>query len=315
VTGGNPRGRASVEGRMTRPKVSTLPAVFVLVALVGAACANATGGGGGSGSGGIDHPTGSGDLVLKVDTGGGFVAPTTHFREAPWFSLYGDGSLITQGPQIEIYPGPALPNFQVTRIDEEGIQAILQAAKDAGLLGPDRHYDFMTISDAPTTTFTVVADGQRHVISVYALDESTAGGSTQGIPPDELKAREALIAFRNKLGDLRSWLPQGSVGDDGPFSFDELRIFVLPASASPEPGLEQNPVDWPLSPDLATFGTALTSGLEARCGSVSGESLQTLLPLVEKSNELTPWESGGSSYSLAFRPLLPDENGCEGISA
>jgi hypothetical protein len=295
-----------------KPKLRSAAAAFAVIALFGAAaCAKASTGPRG-GSGGIEHPMGPNDLVLKVETGGGFVAPAAHFKEFPSFALYGDGRQVSQGPQIEIYPGPALPNLQVTRITEDGVQAILEAAKAAGLLGPDRRYDFQTISDAPTTTFTTVAAGSRHVISVYALGEATGAGG-QGIPPDELKARQALAGFLGKLGDLSSWLPKGSVTEEGTYSPNELRIFVLDQNASPEPGLEQKAVDWPLAQPLASFGQPVASGPEARCGSVSGEDLKTLLPLVEKANELTPWQSGGTSYSLVFRPLLPDENGCGGI--
>ena len=296
-----------------KPKLRSVGSTFLILALFGAAaCAKASTGPGGGSSGGIEHPMGPNDLVLKVETGGGFVAPAAHFKESPSFALYGDGRQITQGPQIEIYPGPALPNLQVTRITEDGVQAILEAAKTAGLLGPDRKYEFMTISDAPTTTFTAVAAGGRHVISVYALSEATGAGG-QGIPPAELQARRALAGFLGKLGDLGSWLPKGSVTDEGGYSPDELRIFVLDQAANPEPGLEQKPVDWPLAQPLASFGQPVTNGPEGRCGSVSGDDLKTLLPLAEKANELTPWQSAGTSYSLVFRPLLPDEDGCEGV--
>jgi hypothetical protein len=312
VSVGNPSGQGSVESRVMKPNPRSLAAAFVILTVIGAACAKATTTGGGGSSSGIEHPMGPNDLVLKVETGGGFVAPATHFKEFPSFALYGDGRLIVQGAQIEIYPGPALPSLQVTRISEEGIQAILEGAQAAGLLGPDKHYDFMTISDAPTTTFTTVAEGGRHVVSVYALGESAAAGN-QGISPGELQAREALAAFQGKLGDLGSWLPQGSLTEEGPYRFEELRIFVLDQSASPEPGLEQKPVDWPLSPPLASFGQPVTNGPEGRCGSVSGDDLKSLLPLAEKANELTPWQSGGTDYTLVLRPLLPDENGCEGL--
>jgi hypothetical protein len=287
-------------------------AAFAVLAVFGTACAKATTGSGGGSAGGIEHPMGPNDLVLKVETGGGFVAPATHYKELPSFALYGDGRLITQGPQIEIYPGPALPNLQVRQITEEGVQAILEAARSARLLGPDRSYEFQTISDAPTTTFTTVAEGSAHVISVYALYEATGLGG-QGPSPDEQQARRALTAFLTKLGDLTSWLPQGSVGEESAYPFDELRIFVLDQAFSPEPGLEQKRVDWPLAQPLESFGQPVTNGPEARCGSVSGADLETLRPLVEKANELTPWGSDGASYTLALRPLLPDENGCEGV--
>jgi hypothetical protein len=295
---------------MNPTPLRSVAAAFAVLALVGAAgCAKATTRTGGGSSGGIEHPMGPNDLVLKVITGGGFVAPATHYKELPSFALYGDGRLITQGAQIEIYPGPALPSLQVTSITEAGVQAILEAAKAAGLLGPDRSYDFQNISDAPTTKFTVDAAGGAHVMSVYALYEA-AGAGGQGPSPDEVQARQALSAFLTKLGDLKSWLPQGSVGEEDFYTFDELRIYVLGQSSPPDPGLEQKPVDWPLAQPLGSFGEPLVNGPEGRCGSVSGDDLQTLRPLVENANELTPWRSDGTSYTLVLRPLLPDESGC-----
>jgi hypothetical protein len=311
MAGGNLPGPVTRRSGTMQPKLRSLAAAAAFLALLGGACAKASAPGGAS-SGGIEHPMSPNDLILKVETGGGFVGPQVQFREFPSFALYGDGRLITEGPQIEIYPGPALPNLQVSTITEDGIQAILEAARAAGLLGPDRHYTTMTIADAPTTTFTVVAEGSRHVTSVYALGEA---GTTPppGMSQDEFDVRRALASVQGKLTDLQSWLPTGSVSDQGAYASDELRIFVLDQASSPEPGLEQQPVDWPLSPGLAGFGQPVTSGLAARCGSVSGDDLKTLLPLAQKSNELTPWRSGGAEYALVFRPLLPDENGCEGV--
>lgn len=261
-------------------------------------------------AGGIDHPTGAGDLILRVHVGGGFVPVDYTLREIPFLSIYGDGRLVTVGPQIEIYPGPALPNLLVTRISEEGIQAILEAARDAGLLGSDARYDHPGIADAPTTTFTVVAEGRPHVVSAYALgfDEQPSGL----IPAEEAQARRALNEFQTKLGDLGSWLPQGAVGQEEPFGFDELRIFVRD-EAPRDDALEQPELRWPLSLGLADFG-AVVPDLDIRCGSVQGSDLGALLPLAQEANELTPWRNDDHLYGLIFRPLLPDESGCQGAA-
>jgi hypothetical protein len=261
-------------------------------------------------SGGIDHPTGAGDLIVRVHLGGGFVPVDYTLREIPLFSIYGDGRLITLGPQIEIYPGPALPNLLVTQISEEGIQAILEVARDAGLLGPDRRYDHPGIADAHTTKFTVVAEGRTHVVSAYALgfDEQPSGLISQ----EDLEARQKLNDFQMKLGDLGSWLPEGSVGEEKPFGFDELRIFVRDQPPQDD-ALEQPELRWPLSPSLANFGAVLPD-LDIRCGSVQGSDLDALMPLAQEANELTPWRNDDHLYGLIFRPLLPDESGCEGAA-
>jgi hypothetical protein len=256
---------------------------------------------------GIVHPTGADELVLRVEVGGGFVPVEFVLTQIPSFSLYGDGRIITLGPQIEIYPGPALPNLLVTHISEEGVQRILQAARDAGLLGPDRQYDYPGVADAATTTFTLVAEGSTHVTSAYALGESFNDGL---LKEDELHGRRALLDFQARLSDLRSWLPEGSVGEETPFEFDELRIFVRPEAPQSEPELEQRPVTWPLPDDLASFGAPVEISPELRCGTVDGDELQQVLDRAAEANTLTPWLSGGKPYSLIFRPLLSDESGC-----
>ncbi|OGN83425.1 MAG: hypothetical protein A2X23_04700 [Chloroflexi bacterium GWC2_73_18] len=261
--------------------------------LVAAACTADDGGR-------IDHPTGPSDLVLRIDIGGGLMGPGWALTHLPIFSLFGDGRIVTEGPQIEIYPGPALPNLQQTRISEAGIQRILEAARDAGLLGPDAHYDWPGIMDAPTTTFTVVAGGARHVVSAYALFEGSGGND----------ARAALRAIYEQLTDFRSWLGAQVVGPDAAYVYDALRITVRPAdpSGAPDPGMV-NIRDWPLAVPLAAFGTPAAAD-DVRCGVLSGGDLDGAMADLASSNQLTYWRSGGATYQLGLRPLLPDESGC-----
>jgi gas vesicle protein len=54
--------------------------------------------------------------VVKIEQVGGFIAPWVTLGRYPTVVLYADGRLIMEGPQIEIYPGPALPNLQVTQL-------------------------------------------------------------------------------------------------------------------------------------------------------------------------------------------------------
>jgi hypothetical protein len=48
-------------------------------------------------------------VVLRIEQSGGFVAVQYNLTRMPMLTLYGDGLYLTPGPQIEIYPGPALP--------------------------------------------------------------------------------------------------------------------------------------------------------------------------------------------------------------
>ena len=77
----------------------------------------------------------------------------------------------------------------------------------------------------------------------------------------------------------------------------------------PDPAADWQPVEWPLE-DLATAGESAGDGLGIRCQVVTGDDLETVLPLLEGANSATPFRSGGADYSLIVRPLLPGESGC-----
>jgi len=262
---------------------------------------------GATGASGIEHPTGADQLILRVAYEGGFVPYEYTLGSTPFWSLFGDGTLIVPGPQIEIYPGPALPNLIATPVSEDGIQAILEAARDAGLMDDDANYGDQCIADAATTVFTTDADGQTSVVSAYALDVGEPAG-TCGNGKDA-DARAKLAEFQAMLTDLRSWLPNGSVGAERPYDPTEMRVYVLPYHGDAE--LPQDPIGWPLEPPLDAFGGRVqNASSDTRCGVVTGEDLTTLLAAARNANALTPWTSGGTEYQLIFRPLLPDEHSC-----
>jgi len=240
-----------------------------------------------------------------VDTSGGFVAPEQTAQEMPSFSLYGDGLAITHGAQPAIYPGPVLPSLIATPISTEGVHTLVSDALDAGL-GTDHRYTSMTISDMPTTTFTLSVGGATHTTTVYGLGDGTANAS--GMNAAERNARAALARFAAELADVRHALPSGSVGAERQYVPEAVRVFVQPYSDPTGQPLREPAVAWPLSSPLGSFGTRTSSGI--RCGSVTGPDLQRLLDAARSANQLTPWTSAGARYSLALRALLPDEHGC-----
>jgi hypothetical protein len=295
---------------MTSRKLWTLPLMLVLIACgrLGDGGGSTGGGGtGGTGSTAIQHPTGDEEVVLRVAYEGGFVPVDYTLRTIPSWTLYGDGTLVMAAPQIEIYPPPAVPGLTATPIAEEGVQAILEAAREAGLMDGDVSYGNDCIADAATTVFTTNAGGSTSVVSAYALDVGEPAGTC--VSNDEADERAALAAFQMRLGDLRSWLPEGSVGEEQPLEPNALRVYSQPYRGEPDPPQEQ--VAWPLDEPLDSFGEPVEDfGGPMRCGVVNGEDLSTLLPIATASNEITPWTSSGDEYHLIFRPLLPDESGC-----
>lgn len=287
-------------------KLRSIAALLVL-AIFAAACANSSTTPGGGGGGGVTLPTGPDDLVLRIDTSGGFVGQTFAQGQIPGFSLYADGRVIMLGAQTEIYPQRALPPVLVATVDADGVQAILRAALDAGL-GTDADYTDMgstMIADAATTTFTFTANGETHVVRVYALYELSS--RPDQMSKAEFDARTALMDFWTRLGDLRSFVGQDAVSDDASYVTDEMRVYVN--GYQPDESLKEPTLDWPLSEPLASFGEP-SDTFDARCGTVSGDELSALMPLAEQANQLTGWRSDGTKYGLVFRPLLPDESGC-----
>jgi hypothetical protein len=280
-----------------------------IVALILSACSVAgSSPSGSSGPAGIAYPTGSADLVLRLRYVGGFVAPAAHLVDLPVVSVYGDGTVIVPGPQIAIFPGPALPSLQRATITPAGMQILLGAARDAGLLGPDAHYDLGGIMDASSAEFTVNADGRVHTVSAYALMESS--GSPQGPDAAVAEARAKLARFQAQLGSLEGLLG-GELGSWSAYEADSVQLLVS-AGAPDNQGLGQQPIAWPLSTPLATFGEALPDLLQGqRCGVVAGEDVALLMPSLRKGNALTPWTEDGTAYGMIVRPLLPGEEGCQ----
>jgi hypothetical protein len=70
-------------------------------------------------------------LVIVRDEGG-FVPPDFMVRQGPRLILLRDGTLINQGPMIDIFPGPLLINYQQTQLDEETMLFVLGSWTPSG---------------------------------------------------------------------------------------------------------------------------------------------------------------------------------------
>lgn len=258
-------------------------------------------------SGAIAHATGPSDLVLQVGYQGGYTPVEYQLTTMPFFSLYGDGTLITPGPQIEIYPGPALASIQQQTISEDGVQAILQAAIDAGLAEANDMTDLgsVGIADAADTVFTIRTDGSDRTIRVYALSE-LGPDRPPGMDREEFEARQQLSDLVTDLSDLPSWLPAGSLNDDQTtYEAPGARVYV--GEYRGDGDLPQPAITWPLDAPLGSFG-ASDSTYGYGCMIVAGtEWADSVKPLAEGANQLSPWRSQGERYSIVFRQLLPDE--------
>jgi hypothetical protein len=251
---------------------------------------------------GSAHPSGKNQIVLQMTTGGGFVPIEFFVALVPEFSLYGDGRVIGPGSVPAIYPGPALPNLQTTVIPEKSVQAILAAAREAGLFNGTFDYGQPRVADAPTTTIVINAGGATYRSQIYALTVQPTGG----LSAVQQRVRAAVSALRDRLVPLTSFTSGEIVWES--YQFTALAVFsqaVDPGSPPDPTGVQPNLLDWPLG-DLATLGQeASRPGL--RRVVLSGQDLAALRPLLDQATQITLWKSGGKEYHLFLRPLLPDE--------
>lgn len=241
---------------------------------------------------GYAHPTGADDVIIEYAQVGGFVPREYAFQETPNVLISGDGRVFTRGAQIEIYPGPLLPAVQVQTITEEGIQAILAAADEAGLFAPVAYDAPTNVADAPTARVAINVDGTTWVHEAYAL--GIEGPDTT----DPMLQRQALSEFISVLTDLADPTASSTVGEPTLFEPDSYQIEAVPVddvSAYSSDGIEPTVIDWPSSVSVRL--SEASSCVEVSAGEI-GDTLTA-------ANQLTFFIDEGVTYQLAARPTLP----------
>jgi hypothetical protein len=259
-----------------------LPVVLALGLLAACGGDPAPAAGGGSPGGG------DGDLFVLVDTSGGLVAPGSLFGELPRIVVYADGTVLVPGASGDVFPRAAVTPLRTGRLDEGATADLVREAEGAGLLAatpPDLDGGSQVIADGPTTTIHVVVDGDDHVASAYAL----------GLVTPESGARAQALSFVDAV--------QAAADDAADADFDPTAYVVLPSEPyDSTSGVEPNRLDWPAGLPALTVGTCIV---------VDGAAAGTLEAVLPEATQITRWESGGGSFALSIRPLLPHEHGCD----
>lgn len=294
------------------------PAVAVL--LLVAACVPRAPGGDGRPSPGPDPAPPAEGLVLQVAHTGGFVTPQLLASRPPLVSVYADGRVITQGPQIEIFPPPALPNLQVQHVDADAVPELVDRALRAGV-AESGDLGRPPVADLPSTRFTLVTQDGTHVREVYALGaeeppgppggnetgDDGPGGPTAG----QRAARAELQELLGALGDPASVLPADAVGASEDYVPDAV-AGVVTEWTDPQGELEHRPVPWP-GPPLP--GEPFEPRLGLHCVLAAGDQAEAVLAAARSASTATPWLSeDGRRWSVALRPLLPHEEDCTDLA-
>jgi hypothetical protein len=239
--------------------------------------------------------------LVVIETFGGFVPVEVSLGQMPEMAIYGDGTIITQGPTIAIWPGPALPNLVAGKLDDNTIQSILDRAQSSGVLSPLEDYGTANVADAGTTRITINAGNQRFVSEIYALGIGGFGGETPGMTSAQLTARKGAAAFI----DFVRTFADTAVGEEFVPSAYAVRPWPFGGVPTESPSIE-----WPFAP-LAALGSADAFG---GCLVVDGDDAAQLRDVVGRATTQTPWMSEGVAYGLVFRPLLPHESSCTDLT-
>jgi hypothetical protein len=251
----------------------------------------------------IDHPTGETDVVLRLEQGGGLVPFGFFITQTPLFTLYGDGTIIYRNPRLDPPPaeGSIIRNnpLRIARLSAEQMQSLLAFALADGGLGVARaRYDYGIIADAPWSTFTIRAGGLDKKVDVYALGiegpdvPDAAIRAAMGRLAEQLRGMDALSSV-----EARSYEPQryrGVLLEDPGIPAGGPRVWPW-TDIQPSDFVIRNDPDGPSAPiRVMTPEEVAATGLDRLEGGASAIFLRG--------------PGDAKVYSLAVRPLLPDES-------
>ncbi|HEY7273021.1 MAG TPA: hypothetical protein VH502_09830 [Actinoplanes sp.] len=246
---------------------------------------------------------GADTLVVRIERVGGLMAPEQMPGKLPLISVYADGRLITPGPQIAIYPPPALPSVQVQQLERATVDSLLAKADAAGIRS-SLDLGHPMVADAPTTRITVATGEGARTLEVVGLTEASADDPR--LTPAQRDARAKVAQFVQDVTEVSAakGMPQGQ-----PYRAASLAALASPYVA-PSDGLPKKPrpIDWP-GPTLPGAPLGAVS-----CVTVSGAEAAAVLQAAADATAITPWRSGGKVWNVRFRPLLPDETGCADLA-
>lgn len=248
-------------------------------------------------SGAIAHPTSADEMVFRLGYEGGYVPMGYAFMNIPTLLISGDGRVVQTGATPAIYPGPLLPALTERTIDEIGIQTVLAAAKDAGLLASPPDYSLpegIGIADASDTVVRINANGASYAHSAYALD------ITQTDDMASTPARDNLAAFVAKVSDLQTLVGAEHLGAEAPLVATQYRFQALAVDPAQYTDVAPTVVPWP-----ADTGVVLADATE--CAVIDASKGDALFA---EATQLTFFQEGDVVYQLSVIAVLPGDTLC-----
>ncbi len=235
-----------------------------------------------------DIPAGGEDIAIQFSSGGGLSGPCCAAPEVPGVTVYGDGSVVfTEGTV------GTLPGMRQATLDRGDVVALVDQAREAGLLGQPDTGTFCC--DFGYTRVVIGYGGTTHELSVVGLGHEDVANAR--LTDAQLRNRHNVAELRDRLSDL-----VGKSGDQRGYAPAELAVYVRPAGSD----ATGEPTPWPLDTSLAEGGTPTTG--DGRCLHVTDGS-RAVVAAARKA-ETNDWSSAGQVWWVVVRPLLPHEHGC-----
>jgi hypothetical protein len=213
-----------------------------------------------------------------------------------------DGRLIVHGPVDASYPGPLLPNLQQRPISQAGIEAIVSAARKAGLLDGPTGLTGDPMPGAQTGHLLFVIDGVEREVLGDPTRQIVCITAPCDAPPG---TPEAFGQFWAQLQDVPSWLGD-ELGAETPYATDRLAVLLTEPvlDATLPPAFAR----WPLEGRMSAFGVEWPGTPPARCGVIEGQYLATALLAFRQATQLTRWtDDSDAQFGVVVRPLFPGE--------
>ena len=242
----------------------------------------------------LDLPDDPEVFFLEVWEGAGFVPIEYRLGRPPGYAVTVGAEFYYEGPTIEIFPGPLLPNQQHGWLTAEDREAIIEAAAATGVSSVQDETIAQPatgpfIADAPIYEILVRDRHGSHLLRVEAL------GSAAHTDPRVLAVRDLL----DRLGRASAETPSE------PYRGERIQVYASASPMLPDAAvLNERP--WPL-PDPPPGDEA--EGFD--CRTYEGPVAAGLLDLFWSANHGTRWDYQGGLHQLLARSLLPGEEPCQ----
>jgi hypothetical protein len=231
---------------------------------------------------GPEVAAGADDVVLRIETGGGYVPVDYAFANGPTVLVTGDGLVLQPAPQAADAEQPRLLPYVQHTVDAATLEDVVRLADEAGLLAepPDYFEGAPQVTDMPSTTVEITADGETWTHSAYALGFDTEKGR-----------RQVLADYVSDALDLLD------DGEAAPYEPAAIRLSATETTGSASGAV---PAGWPAEVDLATVGS---------CAVVDDPTaVAAVADALAGADRSQVFAQAGRTWSVAAAVVLPGED-------